>query len=175
MPLIRSRGIPLSTFSTHRTGANRMKNFFAGWMILAALTLAMQPATAYEGGLQSPQAKGKHPAAQRGHQPEEPRPWESRPWAKPQETRGWETRPWESASEELRPDETRPGEEWKPGSDRRRVGRKARKEHERDRLEKNNDGASERSAGSSRLKQHQDKWRKRQMENELYYPAGMSR
>src|SRR5688500_18337671 len=97
------------------------------------------------------------------------------PWAKQQETRGREARPWESASEELRPDETRPGEEWKPGSDRRRVGRKARKERER--LEKNSDGASERSASPSpgRLKQHQEKWRKRQMENELYYPAGMKR
>lgn len=151
-----------------------MKSFLAGWIIFAALTLAMRPAAAYDGGASS-QAKGKHPATQRGQQPEEPRPWESRPWTKSQDTRGWETRPWESASEEMRPDEARPGEERKPGYDRRRAGRKARKERERDRLERSSDDPSERSAGSSRLKQHQDKWRKRQMENELYYPAGMRR
>ena len=151
-----------------------MKSFLAGWIIFAALTLAMRPAAAYDGGASS-QAKGKHPSTQRGQQPEEPRPWESRPWTKSQDTRGWETRPWESASEEMRPDEARPGEERKPGYDRRRAGRKARKERERDRLERSSDDPSERSEGSSRLKQHQDKWRKRLMENELYYPAGMRR
>ena len=88
-----------------------MKSFLAGWIIFAALTLAMRPAAAYDGGASS--------------QAEEPRPWESRPWTKSQDTRGWETRPWESASEEMRPDEARPGEERKPGYDRRRAGRKA--------------------------------------------------
>lgn len=152
-----------------------MKDLFVGWAMYASFALmAMQPVMAYEDGLWAPQVKGKTSAGQQGEQKgEAPKPWENRPWAKPSASKPWEARPWDSATEELRPEGARQGEELKPDNDRRRVGRKARKEREQ--LGKSSDDIADGSASPSRLKQYQDKWRKHQMENELYYPAGMRR
>ena len=77
-----------------------------------------------------------------------------------------ETRPWEAAQEELRPGVRKSMEE------RRRVGRKARKEQ----LEKRNmENVDVQPVGNlgEQMRERPNKWRRHQMESERYYPMGM--
>lgn len=137
-------------------------------VLIAFMMLVPQPATAFEDSRSGQQEPDKNQAKQRGSQNRELKPWEARPWdPKPPAPKPWESRPWDSASEEVRPKDLRPDEAQK-ADERRRVGRKARKE----RSEKKEDTAE---AGSyqDRVKQRQNKWQRHQMESERYYPTGM--
>ena len=106
----------------------------------------------------------------------EVKPWEVRPWAanpleaRPLQANQRESRPWEEASEEVRPKDARPGEEEKAVESTRRVGRKARKE----RAEKSHENKERLSSYEERSKQRQERWRKLQMQSELYQ-AGRAR
>lgn len=122
--------------------------------LIVFVMLAPQAALAYEAGLLGQPEPEKTQATERGQKNTPKKPWESRPW--------------EAASEEVRPKELRPGER-KSVDERRRVGRKARKE----RLEKERETTEEVSSGLERTKQRQGKWRRHQMESERYYPVGM--
>ncbi|MBA4142891.1 MAG: hypothetical protein H0X43_07770 [Nitrosospira sp.] len=53
--------------------------------------------------------------------------------------------------------------------ERRRVGRKARKEQ----LEKKTENIPGAEGTQDRVRQRQDKWRRHQMESERYYPPGI--
>ncbi|ABB75170.1 hypothetical protein [Nitrosospira multiformis] len=112
--------------------------------------------------------------AQRGKEGSEPKPWEVRPWAanpletKPLQPNPRESRPWEEASEEVRPKDAL-GQE-RSVETRRRAGRKARKE----RAEKSHESKQRLSSYEERSKQRQERWRKLQMQSELYQ-AGRAR
>jgi hypothetical protein len=138
-----------------------MKILCAGCGALIAFAmLAPQSVMAYgESLLGQPQPQpGKPQATQQGQKNIPPKPWESRPW--------------DSASEEVRPKELRPGER-KATDDRRRVGRKARKERLEKEREKEKETTEEASSSvPDRTKQRQSKWRRHQMESERYYPVG---
>ena len=128
------------------------------WAVLAVLALSAVQATAEEGsfgGYLGPGAGHAKPGSQDSPQP---KPWEAKPW---------ETKPWEAAQEELRPGVKKPMEE------RRRAGRKARKE----RLENRNENmqpVGESVAGvEEQFRERQNKWRRHQMESQRYYPGGM--
>jgi type IV secretory pathway VirB10-like protein len=137
--------------------------------LIAFMMLVPQPATAFEDTRLGQQEQDKNQVKQRGQQNLEPKPWEARPWApKPSASKPWESRPWDSAAEEVRPKDLRSGEERKAADERRRVGRKARKE----RSEKK-ENTAEVSSYQDRVKQRQNKWQRHQMESERYYPAGM--
>ncbi|WP_025041574.1 hypothetical protein [Nitrosospira briensis] len=136
---------------------------------IAFMMLVPQPATAFEDSRSGQQEPDKNQVKQRGQQNGDPKPWEARPWdPKPSVSKPWESRPWDSASEEVRPKDSRSDEARKATEERRRVGRKARKE----RAEKKEDTA-EVSSYQDRVKQRQNKWQRHQMESERYYPMGM--
>src|SRR5687768_7273858 len=123
--------------------------------LIAFVMLTPQHVIAYEDSPLGQQESATHQTKQqRGQKNIPPKPWEARPWA--------------SASEELRPKELRPGER-QAMEERRRVGRKARKE----RLEKKKENTEELGGYQDRVKQRQGKWRRHQMESERYYPAAM--
>ncbi len=136
--------------------------------------LIVQPAVASDDnpwgkpGLQKTQTK------QRGKESGEPKPWEVRPWAanpletKPLQPNPRESRPWEEASEEVRPKDAMGGE--RSMESRRRAGRKARKE----RAEKSHESKQRLSGYEERSRQRQERWRKLQMQSELYQ-AGRAR
>ncbi|MEO8991982.1 MAG: hypothetical protein ABI284_08420 [Nitrosospira sp.] len=137
--------------------------------LIAFMMLVPQSATAFEDSRSGQQEPDKNQVKQRGQQNGDPKPWEARPWdPKPSASKPWESRPWDSASEEVRPKDSRSGEERKATDERRRVGRKARKE----RSEKK-ENTTEVSSYQDRVKQRQDKWQRHQMESERYYPTGM--
>ncbi|SCX42674.1 hypothetical protein [Nitrosospira sp. Nsp1] len=137
--------------------------------LIAFMMLVLQPATAFEDSRSGQQEPDKNQVKQRGQQNRELKPWEARPWdPKPSASKSWESRPWDSASEEVRPKDLRSDEARKATEERRRVGRKARKE----RAEKKEDTA-EVSSYQDRVKQRQNKWQRHQMESERYYPMGM--
>lgn len=130
------------------------------WAALAVLAMWGSQAGATEegglglGGYQEP---GVSQATLRGQENIHPKPGEAKPW---------ETRPWEAAQEELRPGARKSMEE------RRRVGRKARKEQ----LEKRNmENADVQPVGNlgEQMRERPNKWRRHQMESERYYPMGM--
>jgi type IV secretory pathway VirB10-like protein len=137
--------------------------------LIAFMMLVSQSATAFEDTRLGQQEPDKNQVKQRGQQNPELKPWEARPWdPKPSASKPWESRPWDSASEEVRPKDLRSGEERKAADERRRVGRKARKE----RSEKK-ENMAEVSSYQDRVKQRQNKWQRHQMESERYYPTGM--
>ena len=137
--------------------------------LIAFMMLVPQPATAFEDSRSGQQEPDKNQVKQRGQQNRELKPWEARPWdPKPSAAKPWESRPWDSASEEARPKDLRSGEERKAADERRRVGRKARKE----RSEKK-ENTAEVGSYQDRVKQRQNKWQRHQMESERYYPVGM--
>lgn len=139
--------------------------------LIAFVMLTPQHVIAYEDSPLGQQEPTTHQTKQqRGQKNIPPKPWESRPWASAsEELRPKESRPVDSALEELRPKELRPGER-QATEERRRVGRKARKE----RLERKKEDTEELVGGyQDRVKQRQGKWRRHQMESERYYPADM--
>lgn len=137
--------------------------------LIGFVMLAPQPVMAYEGSPFGQQEPATHQAKQRGEKNIPPKPWEARPWASAsEELRPKGSRPVDSALEELRPKELRPGER-QATEERRRVGRKARKE----RLERKKEDTEEVGGYQDRVKQRQGKWRRHQMESERYYPADM--
>lgn len=130
------------------------------WAALAVLAVWASQAAATDvgglglGGYQEP---GVSQSTLRGQENIHPKPGEAKPW---------ETRPWEAAQEELRPGARKSMEE------RRRVGRKARKEQ----LEKRNmENADVQPVGNlgEQMRERPNKWRRHQMESERYYPTGM--
>lgn len=137
--------------------------------LIAFMMLVPQSATAFEDSRSGQQESDKNQVKQQGQQNRDLKPWEARPWdPKPSASKPWESKPWDSASEEVRPKDSRSDEARKATEERRRVGRKARKE----RAEKKEDTA-EVSSYQDRVKQRQNKWQKHQMESERYYPMGM--
>jgi hypothetical protein len=129
------------------------------WAALAVLTMSALQAVADEGrlgGYLEPGTGHAKPGSQDNST--QPKPWEAKPW---------ETKPWEAAQEELRPGLRKSMEE------RRRAGRKARKE----RLENRNENiqpVGESVAGvEEQFRERQSKWRRHQMESQKYYPGGM--
>jgi hypothetical protein len=128
------------------------------WAVLAVLAISAAHAAGDEtalGGYLGPGASQAKARSQDNTQ------------AKPSDAKPWETKPWEAAQEELRPGASKATEE------RRRVGRKARKE----RLEKRNESVQ--PIGGSvggveeQIRERQSKWRRHQTESQRYYPAGM--
>ena len=131
------------------------------WALLAVMAVSASHAASHAaaderglGGYPEPGASQAKPQAQ------------GNPQAKPWEAKPWDAKPWEAAQEELRPGARKSTEE------RRRVGRKARKE----RLEKKNEiqpvGGSAGGA-EEQVRDRQSKWRRHQMESQRYYPGGM--
>jgi hypothetical protein len=148
-----------------------MKSLFAGGLtLLGFAVMVVQPARAFEGSTWGQQGHETGQVKQRGKDNREVKPWEVRPWdatqseARPSLGTPSETRPWEAASEEVRPKESRPGDEGKATEHRRRAGRKARKE----RNEKNHEQSERLSSYQDRTKQRQERWRRLQMQSELY-------
>ena len=136
--------------------------------LIAFLVLVPQPAIALDDGRVGQQEPCKSQAKQRGQQDREAKPWEARPWdPKPSAPKPWESRPWDSASEEVRPKDLRSNEAPK-ADERRRVGRKARKEQS-----EKKENTAEAGSYQDRVKQRQNKWQRHQMESERYYPTGM--
>jgi hypothetical protein len=128
------------------------------WAVLAILALSASQAGANDGSLGAYAAPGASQVKPRAQDNALPKPWEAKPW---------DTKPWEAAQEELRPGAEKSMEE------RRRVGRKARKE----RLEKRNKSvqpvAGSAGGGEEPVRERQSKWRRHEMESQRYYPAGM--
>lgn len=131
------------------------------WIVFAAVTmLGFQPvATAYQDAFSKQREPGTNPArqqAQKNSQPglglegkqqgQEPKPWEVKPWE-------------QNATDEMK--------QQKATEERRRVGRKARKE----RLEQKNENVQE-SGYQNGATQQRNKWQRYQMENERYNPGG---
>lgn len=149
----------------------------------------VQPAVAFDDNPWGKPVPEKPQAKQRGKDNRETKPWEVRPWeskqseVRPSQAKPWESNPWESASEELRPKQARPGEEVKATENRRRAGRKARKE----RNERSQENAKSPESASSqentarlssyqvRAKQRQERWRRLQMQSELYNSPSVMR
>src|SRR5687768_14906319 len=137
---------------TNSKGVMMMKTLCTGCAALVAFAMqAPQPAIAYEESMLGrphlqPQP-GQNLPNQRGQENIPPKPWESRPW--------------DPASEEVRPKELRPGER-KAMDDRRRVGRKARKERFEKEREKERETTEEVSSVPDRTRQHHSKWRRHQ-------------
>lgn len=148
-----------------------MKTFCTAFAIMAALGL--QPALAYgdifarkpalekeqlkQGGQQ--QGKDNSRARQRGKQQgqanSQTRPWEVRPWDQGKEdsqTKPWEARPWDPQQ--------------KATEERRRVGRKARKEQAERRNAQVQDIDSQ-----ERVRQRPSKWQRHQMDSQRYNPT----
>ena len=154
-----------------------MKTFITAFAIMAALGL--QPALAYEDIFvrkpapekeqlkQGAQQQGKENSRtrQRGRQQgqansknsqnSQTRPWEVRPWEQGKEesqTKPWEARPWDPQQ--------------KATEERRRVGRKARKEQ----AERRN--AQVQGVDSQeRVRQRPSKWQRHQMDSQRYNPT----
>jgi hypothetical protein len=129
------------------------------WAVLAILAMsASQAGGANDGSWGGYPAPGASQAKPRAQDNAPPKPWEAKPW---------DTKPWEAAQEELRPGAEKSMEE------RRRVGRKARKE----RLEKRNKSvqpvAGSAGGGEEPVRERPSKWRRHEMESQRYYPAGM--
>ncbi len=151
-----------------------MKTFWIAFATMAALSL--QPALAYEDMFarkpapekeqlkQGEQQQGKENSRtrQRGKQQgqansqnSETRPWEVRPWEQGKEdsqTKPWEARPWDPQQ--------------KATEERRRVGRKARKE----RAERRNAPVQEVDS-QERVRQRQSKWQRHELSSQRYYSA----
>lgn len=151
-----------------------MKTFCTAFAIMAALGL--QPALAYEDIFarkpapekeqlkQGAQQQGKDSSRtrQRGRQQgqansqnSQTRPWEVRPWEQGKEesqTKPWEARPWDPQQ--------------KATEERRRVGRKARKEQ----AERRNAQAQEIDS-QERVRQRPSKWQRHQMDSQRYNPT----
>jgi hypothetical protein len=126
--------------------------------VLAVLAMSStqvhaQTATVDDGSLGGYQEPGGGPPKARP-QDATSKPWEAKPW---------ETKPWEAAQEELRPGVKKSLEE------RRRVGRKARKE----RLENRNENLQPVGDIEEPVRERQNKWRRHQMESQRYYPVGI--
>lgn len=131
------------------------------WIAFATFAmLGFQPAaTAYQDTFSKQREPGTNPARQqalKNSQPglgleskqpgQEPKPWEARPWEQ------------QNATDEMK--------QQKATEERRRVGRKARKE----RLEQNeNAQESDYQDGAT---QRRNKWQRYQMESERYNPGG---
>ncbi len=128
------------------------------WAALAVLAMSAVPGGGdEEGGLGGYLGPGTSQAKPGGRKVSQPKPWEAKPW---------ETKPWEAAQEELRPGVRKPMEE------RRRVGRKARKERLEKRKWKMQTVQPVGNLGEQ-MRERQNKWRRHQMESERYYPTGM--
>jgi hypothetical protein len=147
-----------------------MKTFWTALALLAVLGL--RPALAYEDLFPRQPGPEKNQSKQRGQQQgkensrtrqrgqqqgqanSQTRPWEVRPWEQQgqqnNQTRPWETRPWDPQQ--------------KATEDRRRVGRKARKE----RLEKKNEQIQEVDSQQDRGTQRRSRWQRHEMESERY-------
>jgi hypothetical protein len=128
-------------------------------MAMSGMAMSGPQAAANQGGLGGYPEPGATQAAKPRAQDSTPsKPWEAKPW---------DTKPWEAAQEELRPGAEKSMEE------RRRVGRKARKE----RLEKRNKSvqpvAGSAGGGEEPVRERPSKWRRHEMESQRYYPAGM--
>jgi hypothetical protein len=141
----------------------------------------VQPAVAFDDNPWGKPVREKPQAKQRGKENLETKPWEVRPWeskqseVRPPQAKPWESSPWASASEELRPKEARPGEEVKATENKRRVGRKARKERNEKSQEnaKSPENTERLSSHQDRAKQRQERWRRLQMQSELYNSPGV--
>lgn len=132
------------------------------WTAFAALaTLGWQPAAmAYQDAFSIQREPGTNPARQQAQKNSQPGlGLEGRPQA--QEPKPWEVKPWEqqNATDKIK--------QQKATEERRRVGRKARKE----RLEQKNEKAQE-SGDQGRMRHQQNKWQRHQMESERYTPGG---
>lgn len=127
-------------------------------ILIALAMLLPHTASAYESSFGG-QEQGKSQLNPQGRETIPPKPWELRPW---------EARPSETNQGEAGQDESRQGKERKAMEERRRVGRKARKEQR----ERKTENISETGSALDRVKQRQDKWRRHQMESERFYPPG---
>lgn len=131
--------------------------FWTAFATLAAL--GWQPAAmAYQDAFSTQQEPGTNPARQQAQKNSQPGlGLESRQQG--QEPKPWEVKPWEqqNATDKIK--------QQKATDERRRAGRKARKE----RLEQKNEQAQE-SGDQGRARHQQSKWQRHQMESERYNP-----
>ena len=136
-----------------------MKIFWTTFAVLAMLGF-QSAAMAYQDAFSKQREPGTNAArqqAQKNSQPglglegkqqgQEPKPWEVRPWEQ------------QNATDAIK--------QQKAVDERRRVGRKARKEQ----LEQKNERVEE-SGYQDGATQHRNKWKRHQMESERYNPDG---
>jgi hypothetical protein len=132
------------------------------WTAFAALAmLGFQPAAmAYQDAFSKQREPGTNPARQQAQKNSQPA-WGLEGKQQGQEPKPWEVKPWEqqNATDEMK--------QQKATEERRRVGRKARKE----RLEQKNENVQD-SGYPDGATQHRNKWQRYQMESERYNPGG---
>ena len=139
-----------------------MKTF---WIALVFLAVpGFRPALAYEDLFPRQPGPDKNQSKQPGLQGKEDSRTRQRGQQRGQansQTRPWEVRPWEqqNATDAIK--------QQKAVDERRRVGRKARKEQ----LEQKNERVEE-SGYQDGATQHRNKWKRHQMESERYNPDG---
>lgn len=136
-----------------------MKTFWTAFIALAVLGF-QSAAMAYQDAFSKQREPGTNAARQQAQKNSQPGlGLEGKQQG--QEPKPWEVRPWEQQNA------TDPIKQQKATDERRRVGRKARKEQQ---LEQENKRTQESGYSSRRGTHQQTKWQRHQMESERYDP-----